>query len=103
MSFHAIVGWLKEPLSPDAATALLHKVIREGQVACSQHAADEMRADDLDLVDCVNVLRAGAVSEPADLINGTWRYRIHTNRMTVVVAFRSDAEIVIVTAWREKR
>jgi hypothetical protein len=94
---------LKEPLSPDAATALIHTITRTGQVAFSQHAIDEMRADDLTLVDCVNVLRAGAVRQPADLIHETWRYRIQTNRITVVIAFRSEHELVIVTAWRHKK
>jgi hypothetical protein len=46
---------------------------------------------------------AGAVTEPADLVKGTWRYRIHTNRLSVVVAFRSEQEVVIVTAWRNKQ
>jgi hypothetical protein len=71
---------MKEPLSPDAATALIHAILREGQVACSQHATDEMRADDLTLVDCTNVLRAGAVIGPAELTRDTWRYRVRAPR-----------------------
>jgi hypothetical protein len=101
---------LKEPLSPDAATTLVRRITREGKVAFSQHAIHEMQADKLTIVDCVNVLRAGAVRQPADLEKGTWRYRVQTNRMTVVIAFRSDEndtskadELVIVTAWRQEK
>ena len=72
-------------------------------MAFSQHAINEMRADKLNLVDCVNVLRAGALRQPADLEKGTWRYRVQTNHITVVIAFRSEGELVIVTAWRRKR
>jgi hypothetical protein len=61
-----------------------------------------MADDQLTTVDCVNVMRAGAVTEPADFERGTWRYRIHTNRICVVVAFRSETEIVVVTAWRKR-
>lgn len=94
---------MNEPLHLDAATALIHRIVRDGAVAWSQHALHEIRADDLTTVDCVNVLRGGAVSEPAELINGTWRYRIHTQRINVVVAIRSETELVVVTAWRRRR
>lgn len=94
---------MNEPLSPDAATALIRRILKEGQVAVSQHATDEMQADNLTTVDCANVLRAGAVKQPADLERGTWRYRMETARITVVVAFRSEQELVIITTWRHKR
>lgn len=94
---------MNEPLTPDAATALIKTIIADGQVSWSQHAKDEMLADNLTMVDCVNVMRAGAVSEPAEYIRNTWRYRIHTPRIYVVVAFRSEQELAIVTAWRQQR
>ena len=54
------------------------------------------------MVDCANVLRGGFL-EPAEWENGSWRYRVRTARMCVVIAFRSEREIVIVTAWRERQ
>ena len=92
-----------EPLGPDDATHLIHQIAREGDVAWSQHALEEMHADNLTTVDCVHALRAGAVDEPAELIMGSWRYRIHTQRIWPVVAIRSETEIVVVTAWRRQR
>lgn len=94
---------LDEPLDGNRAAKLIKQIVRDGQVAWSQHALDEMKKDDLATVDCVNVMRGGAVSEPAEFEHGSWRYRIHTPRICVVVAFRSESELVVVTAWRNRR
>ena len=94
---------MDEPLDSDRATKLIKRIVREGQVAWSQHALDEMKTDDLTAVDCVNVMRGGVVSEPAEFEHGSWRYRIHTQRICVVVAFRSEKELLVVTTWRIRR
>lgn len=44
-----------------------------------------MAKDDLTTVDCTNVLRGGIV-EPGEWEKGSWRYRVHAQRMWVVVA-----------------
>jgi hypothetical protein len=62
-----------------------------------------MRNDDLTEVDVVNVLRGGRILEPGEQEAGTWRYRVHTNLLCVVVAFRSTSAAVVVTAFRKKR
>lgn len=56
-------------------------------------------------VDATNVLRGGGRIDDAEPHpkTGVWTYRVHTRRMCVVVAFRSTTELVVVTAWREKR
>ena len=54
------------------------------------------------MVDAINVLRGGIV-EPGEFENGSWRYRVRTQRMYVVVAFRSETELRVVTAWRLKQ
>ena len=92
---------MREPLGPSEARRLIREVLRDGEVVSSKHATDEMRNDGLTLVDCVNVLRAGVV-EPAEWERGSWRYRVHTARIWVVVAFRSEQRLVVVTAWRSK-
>ena len=50
-------------------------------------------------LDVINVLRGGFV-EGRDFEFGGWRYRARTPRFTVVVAFRSEIALVVVTAWR---
>ena len=92
---------LNEPVPPDAARRLIHEILRTGIFSYSKHAKDEMLADDLTIVDCENVLRGGAV-HPGEHEKGTWRYRVETRRMTVVVAFRSASRLVVITAWRSK-
>ena len=49
-----------------------------------------------------NVLRGGHITEPAENEKGTWRYRVHTNTIWVVVAFRGETELVVVTVWRKR-
>lgn len=74
--------------------------MESGVVTPSGHALKEMENDGLTMVDCTNVLRGGW-SEPGEWENGSWRYRIRTARICVVIAFRSDTKLAIVTAWRE--
>lgn len=90
---------LSEPLSPPAARKLIRAILKDGTVNFSKHGRDEMQKDQLVEIDVVNVLRGGAV-EPAEWEHGSWRYRVRTARMAVVIAFRSEAVMVVVTAWR---
>jgi len=93
---------LREPLGPAAARKLIVSIVRGGGVRFSQHARQEMRADDLTLEDCLRCLRAGTV-EPAELERGTWRYRVRSRSMFVVVAFRASDALVVITTWKLKR
>jgi Domain of unknown function (DUF4258) len=89
----------EEPYTPELAQRLIRAAIRTGIVTLTSHARDEMKADHLDMADVLNVLRGGWVEEP-EYENRAWRYRVRTNRLCVVVEFRSETEIVVVTAWR---
>jgi hypothetical protein len=90
---------LDEPLDPAAARALIRSILADGSVRFSRHALEEMQKDGLAEIDVVNVLRGGAV-DPAEFENGTWRYRVRSQRIVVVIAFRSKTSLVVVTAWR---
>jgi len=94
-----MVAPLREPFSTGEAKRLMGRILEAGDVRFSQHALDEMAADALDTVDGTNVLRGGVV-DPPEWENGSWRYHVRTNRMCVVVAFRSPTTLVVVTAWR---
>lgn len=91
-----------EPLPPETARFLIRRLLTTGVVAFSDHAMDELEKDALTAEDCLAVLRAGWV-QPAELERGTWRYRVVRARLTVVVAFRAPAVLVVVTAWRSAR
>lgn len=90
---------LVEPLGQSDAKRLIQEIVSNGSVTMSGHAQQEMRKDDLAATDVLNLLRGGVV-EPAEFENGSWRYRVRTARMCVVVAFRSETELRVVTAWR---
>lgn len=92
---------MDEPLGPDAAKKLIRQILQDGRFTYSRHAHEEMDADGLTTMDCTNVLRGGVV-RPGEYEYGSWRYRVETNRITVVVAFSSEWELVIVTAWRRQ-
>ena len=84
------------------ARKLLREILISGTLTYSGHAKREMAKDDLTTQDLVNVLRGGVV-EPSELEHGSWRHRVKTNRIYVVVVLVSDREAVVVTAWRIRR
>lgn len=84
---------MTEPLEPAAAKALIRTILEAGTVTFSRHALEELGKDELTTVDAVNALRGGVVG-PGELERGTWRYRVRTARLVVVIAFRSEAELV---------
>ncbi len=92
---------MEEPLDPAPAEQLILEILSSGTVDFSGHALEEMGNDDLTTVDCTNVLRGGWVEHP-EFKRGSWRYRVRTARICVVIAFRSETKLVVVTAWREK-
>lgn len=92
---------LVEPLDPDEAKPLIRLIIASGQVSFPTHAKGRLSLRSMGMSDALNVLRAGVVEHP-ELERGTYRYRVCTSRMTVVIAFRSKTHLVIVTAWRNE-
>jgi hypothetical protein len=44
-----------------------------------------------------------AIVEPSEFENGSWRHRVKTNTICVVVALVSEKEAVVVTTWRMRR
>lgn len=90
---------MDEPLAPEAARQIIREILKTGRFTYSKHAKEEMLDDDLTTVDCENVLRGGVVRS-GEREHGSWRYRVETSRITVVIAFRSEQELVVVTTWR---
>jgi hypothetical protein len=91
---------LDEPLASPEVKRLITDILEEGDVEFTGHAFSEMAQDSLSELDVVNVLRGGRPS-PGEFDKGTWRYRISTARISVVIAFRSPTWLVVITAWRE--
>jgi hypothetical protein len=91
-----------QPIPPARVSRMVKEILDLGTYSFTDHAEKEMANDDMGHADCVAVLRAGK-AEPGELRSGTYRYRIRTSRMGVVVAFRSETRLVVVTAWRMKQ
>lgn len=91
---------LNEPLKSDQARLHIRMILKCGITRFTRHANLEMVKDGLSQVDVVNVLRAGLV-ENSEFINGSWRYRVRTNKIYVVVCFRNETTLIVITAWRK--
>lgn len=88
-------------LNPPQAKTLARDIVDNGLVDFSGHALEEMRNDELETTDCLNVLRGGTY-EPAEFIKGEWRYRVTTRFMCFVITFKSNTKLRVVTGWRFK-
>jgi len=56
----------------------------------------------LTMLDIEHVLTRGQITDEPEFENGSWRYRLHHEKLYVVVAFSGDMELTIVTAWRKR-
>jgi hypothetical protein len=90
---------LAEPLAPPRARALLRSILATGRVSFSTHALEEMANDGISEGEVMRLLMGGVV-EPAELVRGSWRYRVRAASMYAVVTFRSQNWAIVVTAWR---
>lgn len=88
-------------LKASDAKKLIREIVASGTIFFSDHARTEMAKDDIDENDVTNVLRGGKVLE-GEWENGSWRYRVETPKFCVVVAFRTETMLVVVTAWRKR-
>ncbi len=91
---------LEGAFGSEQAKKIIRAIISDGTVVYTRHAKQEMQADGLTTVDCVNVLRGGIV-EPAEWENGAWRYRVHTTKIYVVVELDAQDRLTLITAWRK--
>ncbi|MBI5542350.1 MAG: DUF4258 domain-containing protein [Deltaproteobacteria bacterium] len=96
---------MREPLTPSEARRTLSLLLanRVGVVVFTSHALEEMRFDGITNPEAFAVLRFGQIFEPAEYERGSWRYRVHRERVCVVCAFDTETKAVVVTAWRKQR
>lgn len=88
-------------MKPDEAKRLAREIVANGDIEFSGHSLEEMKKDDLQTTDCLNLLRGGAYDSP-ELVKDELRYKVHTNRMCVVFMFRSVERLRVVTVWRKR-
>lgn len=88
------------PWDPAQARQIIRPILDSGVLSFSKHARQRMAERDIKEVDCVNVLRAGW-PEPGEYENGSWRYRVQTQRMCCVVAVPDIHRVVVISVWRK--
>lgn len=67
----------------------------------TKHFRQEMANDDLIMNDVINVLHKGQILEDPEFENGSYRYRVQTNKIVVVIAFNNPDRVILVTTWRK--
>ena len=93
---------MEQPLSAVDARQLARRILEEGALRLSRHAQDRMEEYGMSELDVTNTIRGGHVKAGRGITfeNGSWRYTIETQRMAVVVAFRGEDALSVVTCWR---
>ncbi len=70
------------------------------------HAEKALQDDRLTTGDALNLLKSssGRINEEGEFHNGSWRYRLSTTHMVVVVAFEpTDLVLNVVTCWDKRK
>lgn len=86
------------------ARKLLSQILNQGtahKISFSKHCREELKNDNLTTVDVLNVLKAGLIKTEPEFEKGTYRYRVETERIVVVISFMQPDFIRCVTAWRK--
>jgi hypothetical protein len=95
-------------LGKNEARKLISKIVVQHpeNIRFSGHAIKELAADDLTVTDALNVLKSpdGRIHQDGELESGSYRYRMETANLVVVVAFSVDgASLNVVTAWDKRK
>ncbi len=76
------------------------------KIAFSAHALEELANDGLTIVDAWNVLKSTAskINKDGELEKGSYRYRLETNFILLVIAFWPNGKgLNVVTAWDKRK
>lgn len=89
---------MDEPLSNHDARRLIREILATGAVRFTRHATERMAERKISEVDVMHALK-GAVTG-CDLMEGSWRYHVQGRGVVVIVLFRGNTVVVVVTTWR---
>lgn len=102
------IDYKTKRLNKAEARKLVAEIVSKhsSNVHFSKHALVEMDNDDLVTLDVWNVLKSpdSRIIDEGELEKGTYRYRLETGFIMVVVAFTSDGDgLIIVTVWDKRK
>ena len=95
-------------LDRNEARKLIAKIMNHTpqRVFFSRHALEELKKDGLTTLDAVNVIKSpGArIYTEGEFEKGSYRYRLETANMMVVVTFLELGDgMIVVTAWDKRK
>jgi hypothetical protein len=90
---------VNQPLQATEARSQIRQILDHGALLVSRHFKQKLRQQHMVMSEVLSALRNGTVDE-AEWENGSWRHRVRTSRLVVVVAFASESELALVTTWR---
>ena len=95
-------------LDRNEARKLITKIINQHpeKVFFSRHALEELKKNVLTTLDAINVLKSpGArIYTEGEFEKGSYRYRLETTNMMVVVSFLELGDgMIVVTAWDKRK
>lgn len=92
-------------LNPNQARKWLSEVLNScgvRVVSLSRHCRMEMQNDRLIPEDIYQVLRDGKIYDFPEFEKGSFRYRVETERICVIVLFEEPNFIWCITTWRKR-
>ena len=96
-----------QKMARSEAIKLMRQIVgdKSTTVRFSSHALKELSNDNLTSIDAENVLQSphSRINSEGELENGSFRYRVETSNILVVISFTSFTSLVVVTAWRKKK
>lgn len=93
-------------LDKNKARKLSLELCKKSKIIFSKHSLKELINDDLDRMDAINVIMSPSakIIKSPEFENGSWRYRVETNKICVVITFtEKPSGIIVVTVFRIER
>ena len=102
------VDFKVQKLNRQEARKLISKIVNQHpeNIRFSSHAIRELLVDELMTTDALNVLKSSdaKIHQDGEFENGSFRYRVETTNLLIVVAFTIDGSgINVVTAWDKRK
>lgn len=101
------IDYKSHKLDKGQVRKLIARLIADGAIVhFSGHSLEEMSKDGLCQGDVRNILGStdARINSDGELEKGSYRYRLETNFIMVVVAFnRVGTQIVVVTVWDKRK
>ena len=102
------IDYKENKLHKNEARKQISKIVGQHSenIVFSRHALVELGKDDLTVVDALNIIKSpdSKIAIDGELQNGSFRYRLETAQILVVVSFSNDGTgLTVVTAWKKKK